>query len=69
MQNVILIKHKPHCSIHMVAKLNEDWDAYYCGLCNRWLEEGCGRTKKDYFASTDDGCIFDCANRPEKPCL
>jgi len=68
MNNVIIIKHKPHCTIHdEPGILNEIFDAYYCKPCNRWLEKGCGGSKIDYESSADKGCVFDCANRPQKP--
>ncbi len=31
-------------------------DAYYCELCNKWLEEKCN----------DPDCLY-CPDRPEKP--
>jgi len=34
------------------------YDAYYCELCNIWLEDQCG----------DEGCEF-CQIRPEKPSM
>ena len=37
---------------------NGQYDAYYCELCNEWLEERCG----------DDGCEY-CQTRPEKPSM
>jgi hypothetical protein len=35
-----------------------EYDAYYCELCNEWLEETC----------EDLECKF-CQNRPEKPSM
>lgn len=37
-------------------KHHEKYDAYYCSLCNEWLEPKC----------TDVECMF-CKERPEKP--
>jgi len=35
---------------------NEDYDAFFCGRCNRWMESKCG----------DPGCMY-CSKRPERP--
>ena len=35
---------------------NEQHDAHYCELCNKWLEEACG----------DEECEY-CWGRPRKP--
>jgi hypothetical protein len=35
---------------------NDEYDSYYCELCNKWLEEKCN----------DSECGF-CTTRPEKP--
>jgi hypothetical protein len=35
---------------------NQQYDCYYCELCNEWLEKKC----------TDPTCEF-CTTRPEKP--
>jgi hypothetical protein len=35
---------------------NNQYDAYFCELCNKWLEESCGNPTCDY-----------CNERPEKP--
>jgi transposase-like protein len=57
MDNVIVIKHKPHCTIHnKEGTYNEKFDSYHCSDCNRWLEKNCG----------DIECFF-CQNRPGKP--
>ena len=37
-------------------ELSEEFDAYYCGQCNRWVESKCG----------DATCRF-CSKRPERP--
>ena len=44
----------PTCSSE--RQYDEKHDAYYCELCNVWLEEKC----------TDATCKF-CTTRPEKP--
>lgn len=44
----------PHCESE--KQYNIKYDAYYCELCNIWLEEKC----------SDPGCNF-CFIRPEKP--
>ena len=37
---------------------NDEFDAYYCDVCDSWLEAKC----------TDDLCDSGyCANRPDKP--
>lgn len=44
----------------MICKMNliyyEDFDAYFCPICNRWTETKCN----------DSNCEY-CVNRPEKP--
>jgi hypothetical protein len=35
---------------------SEKYDTYFCGECNKWLEEKC----------TDPDCQY-CTTRPEKP--
>jgi hypothetical protein len=37
---------------------SEKYDAHFCELCNKWLEDKC----------SDPGCFF-CAERPEKPSM
>lgn len=44
----------PKCSSE--KQYNDQYDAYYCELCNQWLEEKCYDVKCEY-----------CAERPEKP--
>jgi hypothetical protein len=44
------------CSVCGSIEYNEDYDAYYCPNCNKWLEDECG----------DPECEF-CSGRPEKP--
>ena len=34
---------------------SEEWDAYYCQVCNEWIESKCDRR-----------CCY-CDGRPEKP--
>lgn len=36
--------------------LNKQYDAFYCELCNKWLEKKCD----------DPNCEF-CKQRPDKP--
>ena len=38
------------------TELNEQYDAYFCGHCNRWVESKC----------RDVNCRF-CSQRPERP--
>ena len=38
------------------TEMNPDYDALYCGRCNRWIESKCG-----------DPCCEFCSNRPECP--
>ena len=38
------------------VQYSNQYDSYYCELCNVWLERKCD----------DTGCEF-CSNRPEKP--
>ena len=38
------------------VQYNSEYDAYYCELCNQWLEKTCDDPECDY-----------CINRPEKP--
>lgn len=33
------------------------WDAYFCSVCDEWLEEPC----------TDENCIYFCTIRPARP--
>ena len=35
---------------------NEKFDAYFCAVCDKWLEKEC----------SDQTCVL-CPNRPEKP--
>ena len=53
------IAHKPTCDCGEKS-FYSDWasgyDAYYCVVCNKWLNPGCG----------DPNCEF-CKDRPEKP--
>jgi hypothetical protein len=46
--------HCPNCNSE--RQYSNKYDAYYCELCNIWLEEKC----------EDEGCDF-CVERPEKP--
>ena len=43
------------------TEYSHKWDAYYCIVCNQWLESKCGCEKGKY------KCWYDCKNRPEKP--
>ena len=38
------------------VQYNAQFDAYYCELCNEWLERKCNDPECEY-----------CAERPEKP--
>ena len=38
------------------VQYNAEYDAYYCELCNKWLEGTCN----------DSNCEY-CATRPDKP--
>jgi len=40
------------------TKRNEEFDAYYCTTCDKWLEKQC----------SDPKCEF-CSKRPKKPSL
>lgn len=44
----------PNCSSEV--KYSNQYDAYYCELCNKWLEEQC----------SDSDCSF-CSKRPDLP--
>lgn len=37
-------------------KYHEGYDAYYCGICDTWLEKAC----------SDPECCY-CPDRPERP--
>lgn len=44
MEDVIVFKHVPYCMKHgyyISGVYNEEYDSYYCNLCNRWLEPMC----------------------------
>lgn len=45
-----------HCGSE--RQYDKQYDAYYCELCNEWLENLCG----------DPNCEF-CQNRPKKPSM
>jgi hypothetical protein len=45
-----------YCKCGYKRKYSEEYDAYYCELCNKWLEDKCD----------DAGCEF-CKDRPKKP--
>ena len=58
-KDVIIIRHRPHCTRHDVAvvgKYSELRDAYYCELCSRWLSDKCNNLNCKY-----------CKDRPDKP--
>jgi ribosomal protein S27AE len=38
------------------TEMNHDYDALFCGRCNRWIDSKC----------LDPGCMF-CSKRPERP--
>lgn len=44
------------CGPNCVASHSEEYDAYYCETCNKWLEDKCD----------DPTCEF-CINRPVTP--
>lgn len=52
-------KHTPKHDAHPDSlERNEKHDAYFCKVCDAWLESQC----------TDSDCEF-CPNRPEKPSM
>jgi ribosomal protein S27AE len=38
------------------TEMNHDYDAHYCGRCNRWIDSTC----------RDPHCVY-CSKRPERP--
>lgn len=44
------------CKEDCKKNYSEEYDAYYCETCNKWLEDTCG----------DDSCEY-CTKRPEYP--
>jgi len=79
-RNVLVKGFKPYCLAHaepIEGTMNKQYDAYYCEPCNRWLEKGCDGSKKVWDESIgnwdgsmkEEGCPYDCANRPEKPII
>jgi len=50
------MNHRILCNIHNRSEYSEDFDAYYCPECNKWLETKCGNAN----------CEF-CNNRPDNP--
>ena len=50
------IKH--HCG--KTAAYSEKYDAYFCDICDVWLEAPCSDVDHNE-------CRFDCENRPDMP--
>jgi hypothetical protein len=48
------IRHCPHCGSARIY--HDDYDSYFCPVCNMWLESAC----------SDPSCSY-CRSRPERP--
>ncbi|MGA2660504.1 MAG: hypothetical protein ABSH34_23640 [Verrucomicrobiota bacterium] len=50
-------RRREHCNrCGQRTEMNHDYDALYCGRCNRWIESKC----------SDPACMY-CSKRPERP--
>jgi len=45
-----------YCDCGNKRKYSDEYDAYYCDSCNKWLEAKCNHPECEY-----------CPNRPENP--
>lgn len=54
-----IIDRRYQCACGAASIRSEKYDAYYCPICNEWLESKCGDL-------AGDPCIY-CKDRPEKP--
>lgn len=58
----LVVKHKPVCDCDTTGTHSEEYDAYFCTRCNKWLEPECG-------CPPESGCPVGHKVRPEKPVL
>ena len=63
MEDVVIVRHMPACTRHSqfwIGLYNEEYDSYYCEICNRWLEDDCkcGGDNCKYFPDRPDKPIY-----------